>query len=833
MVTSRCPVSLSLKVQISLACIEANLTLLLSFFRFFQLDIDASLLLDSLGDTDIPPSNSDGSELLVRLLQAKSQRDPLDVTDLPSLEIDEWTTDEQLEEARIKAHAEFEEKKKKDDEALSAEYGGKLEETLMSHASFTMSLLERLCGAINEAGTLTEVPEVINAVGEAKALHEERLMLIDRITKLSSENVDLSAELHRMHTIKRKLERDYSRAKVALERGGSSTIMDTAAEVKKEEAGAAQREAAGAGSGGVVPAKSAFGNGGSEISSAEMDTVFAEREKELNRAIVVLEKQLAQSEADKAKTELDLTQRISQPISQQDALVAHLRKTVNDLREQCKQRVMAHQNDSLALREKVSNLELGMKLLESNTATKVKEISSQASEQVAALRAEKEALQSSMYSNKAELSLNSQLKEQVRGFKSVEEAAKAEALKLKERISALLRNQNILKDHISRSYEREEKLEKDLATAKGEDFSAEQKVLPELEAVEVPAPAPAPAPATGQKGAKGKKKGASKGKKGASPPGKESLEPGEEGEVGGEEGKMEVKTPAPAPAPAPEQLPVSTSLSTAQARVHDVQTELKDAHASINDLILEIEAVTAEEVKSREQAARVLRLVSEGQDGQRAICEENLRLQDQLAQLQQKHSTLEDKLQTSQLALRQQEAVITQLVSAEQKARTDLQTQKQTLHEMQGKSREAELGLHQAEQKRTESEKVAEAQVQRNGELHERCKQMQGKLESERKTRMNAQREAKLNKSSKKAASGGEEVAGQEQGGDAGMLNMTLEMLRCSVCRDRFKEVAITRCFHLFCRHCIDTNLANRHRKCPACGEKFGYDDVKTVYFTY
>ena len=68
---------------------------------------------------------------------------------------------------------------------------------------------------------------------------------------------------------------------------------------------------------------------------------------------------------------------------------------------------------------------------------------------------------------------------------------------------------------------------------------------------------------------------------------------------------------------------------------------------------------------------------------------------------------------------------------------------------------------------------------------------------------------------------------------DVEMLEITLGMLRCSVCRDRFKEVAITRCFHLFCRHCIDENIRNRHRKCPACGEKFGQDDVKTIYFTH
>ena len=68
---------------------------------------------------------------------------------------------------------------------------------------------------------------------------------------------------------------------------------------------------------------------------------------------------------------------------------------------------------------------------------------------------------------------------------------------------------------------------------------------------------------------------------------------------------------------------------------------------------------------------------------------------------------------------------------------------------------------------------------------------------------------------------------------DTEMLEITLGMLRCSVCRDRFKEVALTRCFHLFCKECIDESIRNRSRKCPACGEKFGQDDVKTIYFTH
>ncbi len=69
----------------------------------------------------------------------------------------------------------------------------------------------------------------------------------------------------------------------------------------------------------------------------------------------------------------------------------------------------------------------------------------------------------------------------------------------------------------------------------------------------------------------------------------------------------------------------------------------------------------------------------------------------------------------------------------------------------------------------------------------------------------------------------------KESFGELGQV--ALDLMRCSVCKDRFKDTTITRCFHLFCKECIDENLRNRHRKCPACGEKFGQDDVRKVYF--
>jgi E3 ubiquitin-protein ligase BRE1 len=57
-------------------------------------------------------------------------------------------------------------------------------------------------------------------------------------------------------------------------------------------------------------------------------------------------------------------------------------------------------------------------------------------------------------------------------------------------------------------------------------------------------------------------------------------------------------------------------------------------------------------------------------------------------------------------------------------------------------------------------------------------------------------------------------------------------LLRCSVCHERQKNVIITKCFHMFCKPCIQRNLDTRHRKCPGCGVAFGSQDVKNCFFT-
>lgn len=54
--------------------------------------------------------------------------------------------------------------------------------------------------------------------------------------------------------------------------------------------------------------------------------------------------------------------------------------------------------------------------------------------------------------------------------------------------------------------------------------------------------------------------------------------------------------------------------------------------------------------------------------------------------------------------------------------------------------------------------------------------------------------------------------------------------LSCPVCNVRDKKVILLRCRHMFCKNCVDENIKNRSRKCPACGVRFDTKDVGDIW---
>ena len=56
------------------------------------------------------------------------------------------------------------------------------------------------------------------------------------------------------------------------------------------------------------------------------------------------------------------------------------------------------------------------------------------------------------------------------------------------------------------------------------------------------------------------------------------------------------------------------------------------------------------------------------------------------------------------------------------------------------------------------------------------------------------------------------------------------EAVLCKVCKERFCDTIIVKCYHTFCKECIKQCIDNRSRKCPRCGEKFAAEDVHNLF---
>lgn len=265
------------------------------------------MLLDGFGDCEHLAEAGGNSELLYRLIHAGSDYhslDPTDVSSLPNLKIDEWSSAEELSEAAVAAKKALISRKgegsssesKVNNSSIDVEFGGKVDETLCGHASFTLSLLERLCFVLSDSGILDHLPDSLGAIADAKALHAEIFALKDRVTKLSSEIIDVKVKLH----VSEKL------------RSSAEKIMDkSVTEFARQTAN------------GVVSSTES----GAPMSPTEGDHSLGDDAyavKEMRVKISALEKQLAESEGAKAKAEMTLTERLARPLSQTEAQVRPL-----------------------------------------------------------------------------------------------------------------------------------------------------------------------------------------------------------------------------------------------------------------------------------------------------------------------------------------------------------------------------------------------------------------------------------------------------------------------------------------------------------------------------
>ncbi|GLD95147.1 hypothetical protein PINS_up003772 [Pythium insidiosum] len=258
----------------------------------------------------------------------------------------------------------------------------------------------------------------------------------------------------------------------------------------------------------------------------------------------------------------------------------------------------------------------------------------------------------------------------------------------------------------------------------------------------------------------------------------------------------------------------------------------RDAFKDENDaLISEIEALGKEVNSVRHSKKKVLQQLEE----KRASLKKT---QAQLAKESDAKSHFFDELSAARLQVASLGQVHTQQKAA-------LEATKQALSAREAEMESLKQYLNQLETDRdiVASEKV---KVERDAEI---TKHMYSKLEASQKQQLlhdrkrgpceHCERLQKKEAEYDKAIAASRSAASSTSGSANGLSNVErLELqdlqkqLKCSVCQDRHKGVIIAKCFHMFCKECVESNLKSRNRKCPTCKKMFGQDDVKNVWFT-
>uniref|UniRef100_A0A7S3D0F0 E3 ubiquitin protein ligase n=1 Tax=Palpitomonas bilix TaxID=652834 RepID=A0A7S3D0F0_9EUKA len=148
-------------------------------------------------------------------------------------------------------------------------------------------------------------------------------------------------------------------------------------------------------------------------------------------------------------------------------------------------------------------------------------------------------------------------------------------------------------------------------------------------------------------------------------------------------------------------------------------------------------------------------------------------------------------------------------VTAVQKAEEDMKLQESELNAVKEKLKGVgEVGVEK-------DVGVTELRARVNA-LERVKKDMEGRLERLTSLDANSSKEGELTKKLESAKSELEEYK---------------KLCVCSICNGRIKNCLITKCYHSFCRQCIEKNIAVRNRKCPICHVPYGDRDVQDFYY--
>lgn len=176
-------------------------------------------------------------------------------------------------------------------------------------------------------------------------------------------------------------------------------------------------------------------------------------------------------------------------------------------------------------------------------------------------------------------------------------------------------------------------------------------------------------------------------------------------------------------------------LEQAQSRCGDLEKELEETKASIHEFLTEIDAVSNQEVTSRQQSERLLQQIHDYQSIQRDALQENMRLQSAVEDMQKSMKEMEQRTEMMKQLMLQQESTLTDIRNVEQTTRQEYHSLKHEHQRIQQERDTLSVQFQEMQQRLKDMEQEHQKTMKRNQELHQRCDALTAQAEEERKRR--------------------------------------------------------------------------------------------------
>mmetsp|Transcript_6486 Transcript_6486/g.9975 ORF Transcript_6486/g.9975 Transcript_6486/m.9975 type:complete len:672 (-) Transcript_6486:87-2102(-) len=254
---------------------------------------------------------------------------------------------------------------------------------------------------------------------------------------------------------------------------------------------------------------------------------------------------------------------------------------------------------------------------------------------------------------------------------------------------------------------------------------------------------------------------------------------------------------------------------------------LEEQNETTESLIAELDELNIFVTNKEEENKGMQKQLDQMEKTRADMLKKQLQLKEKLQNTMIEIKALRKKESTSEMCLSEKNSMVEHLescVAAYKKEMGDCRGRIKSMQNM------LEATSRETKEASTNAQKLKAAHEQSTASLANLSKE----LKETQMAKQNLEKEkielvSRLKKYKSKSSSNGTEDSGLvfELRSQLGEMQ---QKLNCPLCSEENREVIIARCFHTFCRKCIEKCYKGRNRKCPQCKLTFSINDVKTLW---